>query len=162
MFSSRAEGSASLGGCWQLQVPRIMVLRSGWGWQRGSLAHPHPWLGLSAAVQQLQPCSLPGSWQRECLLSSRLHPAFIMTPSPAAPNPAARPARGMSHGEEQQLAPLLPVAGARGPGHLRGAEGSGVALHPSVQPWLGRCDGWGGALDVHILAKPRRHRCLLG
>lgn len=41
----------------------------GTGWQRGSLlprAHPEPRPGLCAALQQLQPRSLPGGWHRGC------------------------------------------------------------------------------------------------
>lgn len=46
-------------------------------------AHPQPCMGLSAAVLQLQPRSLPGSWQRGRLPSSFLHHNTLS----AAPNP---------------------------------------------------------------------------
>lgn len=142
-------------------------------------AHPRPRMGLRAAVQQLQPRSLPGSWRRGCPPSPSLHrsarfacskpgcraserdaPSGGATTRSSAAGGAARGAgTPRNSGQWGGRAPT-----AWGPRWALDPCKAGEApLPPRVMSQAGiPVSGWGGTLGTQVLAKPGRHRRLVG
>lgn len=113
----------------QPQVPQALASapRRGRGGKEGSLLPPgrtqgRGWGSLCAAVQQPQPRSLPGRWQRGCHLHPSLHGSACSKPGCRA---------GQRDEEEQQPAPLPPGMEPRGPGTPR-SSGQGGGRSPTA------------------------------
>lgn len=153
--------------------------RGGRGGLCSPRAHPRPRMGLRAAVQQLQPRSLPGSWRRGCPPSPSLHrsarsacskpgcraserdaPSGGATTRSSAAGGAARGAgTPRNSGQWGGRAPT-----AWGPRWALDPCKAGEApLPPRMMSQAGiPVSGWGGTLGTQVLAKPGRHRRLVG
>lgn len=137
-------------------------------------AHPEPRKGLCAAVQQLQPRSLPGRWHRGCppSPSARSKPGCGASEWDEPPGGAANPPQscwgwspwGWDPQEQRAVGWACTPALGAAVGTLNPCQGGEAPVPPpGVMSRAGIPEpGRGGTLDTQVLAEPGRHRRLSG